>query len=140
MKINIETWKKPYMVSLPISWGDLDANGHVNSLKYLFYMEEARVRTLSFYGIDLAKMRSHKIGPVISRIEIDYIKELNHPDDVEVESHIEVESKLRLIFIQNIYRRSDNIKVAQASVFWFFMDLIKKRPISWENCISIMEK
>lgn len=69
----------------PLRWSDMDAYGHVNNVRFLTYLEEARVDLL----LNAAGERGRAMldtGVVVARHEIDYKKPLVHrPEPVPIE-------------------------------------------------------
>ncbi|MCB1192579.1 MAG: acyl-CoA thioesterase [Leptospiraceae bacterium] len=114
---------------IPVRWDEMDSNGHVNNKIYQSYLDEARIQAMTKKGYDFPELRKSNIGPVITKIEIEYKNELKHPDTVIVESKLEFLNKFRACFHQKLIRKSDNLLVCNGKTFWFMMDLSRKRPI-----------
>lgn len=75
----------PHSVSLnvPVSWGDMDALGHVNNTIYLRWFESARI--LWWERLDSnAALYAEGIGPILARTTIDYRRPVKYPDTIEV--------------------------------------------------------
>jgi len=60
-------------------WSDMDAIGHINSLEYLGYMQECRVKWL--LEMDLSYSES---TPVLLNLHGEFKAELSYPDSVDV--------------------------------------------------------
>jgi acyl-CoA thioester hydrolase len=60
-------------------WSDMDAVGHINSLEYLGYMQECRVKWL--LEMDLSYSES---TPVLVNLHGEFKAELNYPDSLDV--------------------------------------------------------
>ena len=67
---------EPVAVSLRVRPADLDGLGHVNNAAVLEYLEAGRWAWMDHHGIN----RGHAILPVVSRIEIDYVREIPYGD------------------------------------------------------------
>lgn len=69
-------------ISIKVRFSDLDAMGHVNNATYLTYLEEARIayfnEVLNYTENNLA------FGAVVAKIEIDYIRQIELGDIIEV--------------------------------------------------------
>ncbi len=126
---------------IPVLWSQLDSNGHVNNGVYQFYFDEARMRALEDKGFSLNEMRKDKIGPVMFRSELDYKKQLHHPDTVIIKTWMKEMEKARGILIQDLYRKSDGELVCHAEFHCIFMDFNKNRPwkIPEEKLKNLME-
>ncbi len=126
---------KAFELELRVRWGEMDANGHVNNMVYQSYLDEARGDTFARAGFDLAAMREKKIGPVIYRCEIDYHKELKHPDRVLITTRVELLSESKGAVHQEIRRASDGGLVARAVFYGMFFDFAARRPIAFPDFI-----
>ena len=63
---------------VPLRWGDFDALGHVNSVRYLDFMQDARVSLVHEFG--LPKSSLTEIGHLVARNEIDYLRPIGMDD------------------------------------------------------------
>jgi acyl-CoA thioester hydrolase len=57
-------------------WGDLDAYGHVNNVRFFDYFQEARVIWLTHSGV---RMDDPNFGFVVVHVSCDFTRELNYP-------------------------------------------------------------
>ncbi|GAA4148401.1 thioesterase family protein [Actinomadura keratinilytica] len=57
-----------------IRFGDIDSQGHVNNVKFLGYLEDARLEM--FHGDPVRKGEEPVRGMVVARHEIDYLRPL----------------------------------------------------------------
>lgn len=79
------TRKLVHTESIPIRWGDMDAQRHVNNTVYFRYMEQARISLFDKLGV-----RSNGSGipvnlsPVVITASCTYMKALVYPGTVEV--------------------------------------------------------
>lgn len=63
---------------IPLRWGDFDALAHVNNVRYLDFMQDARVSLVHEFG--LPKSSLTEIGHLVARNEIDYVKPIGVND------------------------------------------------------------
>jgi acyl-CoA thioester hydrolase len=66
--------------AVPVRWGDLDAQNHVNNTLYFRYVEEARVQLFAHAGIDLP---ASKVA-VLASASCDFLKPIAYPATVVV--------------------------------------------------------
>lgn len=66
-----------YTKTFTVRWGDCDLNGHVRNTVYDEYGIETRVGYMAERGFGFEQFRAHHLGPVVLRMEIDYLKELH---------------------------------------------------------------
>jgi acyl-CoA thioester hydrolase len=69
---------------IPVRWGDMDAEGHVNNTGYFRFMEETRMRWVSGMGIPTAP--PHPVI-VLLNAACHYHRPLGYPATVEVSLH-----------------------------------------------------
>lgn len=69
-------------VEFPIHWGELDALGHVNHTRFLVWMESARMALFERVGLVWDGQPSH--GPILARIEVDYLAPVHFPANIRV--------------------------------------------------------
>ena len=95
---------------------ECDMADGVNNSVYLNYLEHARHSLLKQYGIDFAVLARQKIGLVVVRAEVDFMKSLISGDKFVVKTLIQRVSKLRFEFAQDIFRLHDNALVLRAKI------------------------
>jgi len=64
---------------IPVRWGDMDAQRHVNNTVYFRYMEQARVSWFDTLGV-----RNMPNGPTVVNASCTFLKQIVYPGDVEV--------------------------------------------------------
>src|SRR5581483_1131269 len=69
-------------IHVPIRWGDMDAQGHVNNVVYFRYMEQARIEWLDRMRLHLGPLP--RLGQVIVTAACNFILPLTYPGTVEV--------------------------------------------------------
>lgn len=117
---------------------ECDLQGIVNNAVYQNYLEHARHEFLCTIGLDFAGLHTEGIDPVVARIEIDYKYSLRSRDRFVVRSNLVREGKLRFVFLQDMYRISDNKLIAQAKVTGVCVQ--NGRPIMPEKIIQAIDK
>ncbi|MGH8618340.1 MAG: acyl-CoA thioesterase [Burkholderiales bacterium] len=70
-----------FSLAIPVRWGDLDANNHVNNATYFTYCEQARVVWLESLG---AQNTAGGQGPVVVQTACEYLKPIPYPETIEV--------------------------------------------------------
>jgi len=110
---------KEYIFELDFKVRDYecDIQGIVNNATYQNYFEHTRHEFLkNVLGFDFAKLHTEGIDPVVFRIEIDYKLPLKSGDDFVVKLNMGTEGNLKMLFLQDIYRKSDNKLMVAAKV------------------------
>ncbi len=95
---------------------ECDMADGVNNAIYQNYLEHARHQMLKENGIDYASLARAKIGLVILRSEIDYLKSLVSGDQFVVNTSMCRISRLRFEFLQDIVRTNDGARIVKAKI------------------------
>ncbi|HEY3585636.1 MAG TPA: thioesterase family protein [Myxococcaceae bacterium] len=69
-------------VTLDVAWGEMDALAHVNNVRYIAWAETARIAL--FRQLGLATLPEDPVGPILARIECDYLEPVEYPARVTV--------------------------------------------------------
>jgi acyl-CoA thioester hydrolase len=111
-----------------IMWSQVDANLHLRHSAYADFAAQARIEILEALGINAAVFISNKIGPVLFREELIYLKELRPNDSIYITC---VLTKLnadasRWSFKQEVFRK-DGVKAAIINVDGAWIDTEKRK-------------
>ena len=90
------------VITLPVAWGEMDANGHVNNIIYFRYFESVRIayfEKLKF--IEYAHQTG--IGPILASTECRYKIPLHYPDTVSVGTKILSMDEDRFVMGYEVY-------------------------------------
>ena len=72
----------PIEIRFPVAWGEMDALGHVNNIRYIAWAETARIAL--FRQLGMATLPGDPVGPILARIECDYLEPVEYPARVTV--------------------------------------------------------
>ncbi len=86
---------------------ECDIQGIVNNAVYQNYLEHCRHQFLHKAGLDFAQLHNEGIDAVVIRAELDYKFPLRPGDDFVIRLKIGKQGRLRVIFNQQIIRKSD---------------------------------
>lgn len=107
---------------------ECDIQGIVNNSVYQNYLEHCRHKFLNTVDLDFATMHNDGIDAVVIRAELEYKSSLKPGDDFLVRLKMGRKGNLRLIFDQEILRKSDMKVAIEARIF---TALIRNgRPVS----------
>lgn len=73
----------PVTIDVMVSWGEMDAMGHVNNIVYFRYFESARIAYFERIGF-LDAMRETGVGPILASTHCRFRIPLTYPDRVVV--------------------------------------------------------
>lgn len=95
---------------------ECDIQGIVNNAVYQNYLEHCRHRFLNTVGLDFARLHNDGIDAVVIRSELDYKFPLRPGDDFLVRLKMGKQGKLRIIFNQQIFRKTDEKLMVNARI------------------------
>ncbi len=116
------------LLSAPVLWAQLDANGHLRHSAYADFAAQARVQLLFDKGLTLEAMTRNHLGPILFREEITYHREVRAEDTVRVTCRLRRarEDGSRWSFEQKIYR-SDEVLAATIIADGAWIDTEKRK-------------
>lgn len=117
---------------------ECDIQGIVNNAVYQNYLEHCRHKFLSKVGLDFNKLHSEGIDGVVIRAEIDYKFPLRPGDDFLVQLKMGKHGKLRIIFLQQIIRKTDKKLMLDARITTVLTK--SNRPVLPDILIEKFEK
>jgi len=110
--------KKTYAYRLDFLVRDYecDLQGVVNNAVYQNYLEHTRHEYFKHIGLDFAELAAKDIYLVVVRAELDYRTSLRSGDRFWVGLDVERASKLRFVFLQDIYQYPEDRLVLNAKI------------------------
>jgi acyl-CoA thioester hydrolase len=119
---------QPFERTLYARWGDMDFNGHMKNTAYLDAGADVRMMYFAEHGFSMREFEKRRIGPVISRDDLEYFRELRLLEPVRVTLTAaglsEDGSRFRL---RNEFFRADGERVARVTSTGGWLDLEKRR-------------
>lgn len=106
---------------------ELDTQGVVNNSVYQNYIEHARHEFLKHIRLNFNDLHEQGTDAVVHKIEMEYKRPLTGDDEFVVRTRAEQDGNVRFVFIQDIYRKSDDQLVFKGKVTAVFMS--NGRPI-----------
>lgn len=95
---------------------ECDIQGIVNNSVYQNYLEHTRHEFIKTANLDFAKLNEEGIDPVVYRVEIDYKLPLKSGDNFISKLNFEKDGRVKINFLQDIFRKSDNKLMLKAKV------------------------
>jgi len=117
---------------------ECDIQGIVNNAVYQNYLEHCRHQFLNQVGLDFVKLHNDGIDAVVIRSELDYKFPLRPGDDFIVTLKMAKQGKLRIIFNQQIIRKTDEKLMINARIVAVLTK--NNRPVSSEILVERFEK
>lgn len=116
---------------------ECDLQGIVNNAVYQNYLEHCRHKFLHAVGLDFAELHQQGIDAVVIRAELDYKFPLRPGDDFLIRLQMTRKGSLRIVFNQQIIRKSDKCLLVDAKITTVLTR--NSRPISPEMLIEKFE-
>lgn len=95
---------------------ECDIQGIVNNAVYQNYLEHCRHKFLNFIGLDFAQLHKDGIDAVVIKAELDYKFPLRPGDDFFIRLKMSKQGRLRMIFHQQIIRKTDEKLMVNAQI------------------------
>lgn len=123
-----------FIYKAKIMWSQVDANMHLRHSAYADFAAQARIEILETLGFNSDVFIKYKIGPILFREELIYLKELRPNDSIYITC---VLTKLntdgsRWSFKQEIFR-NDGVKAAIVNVDGAWIDTEKRKLTGLTN-------
>lgn len=119
-----------------VMWSQIDANMHLRHSAYADFAAQARLQILESLGFDARLLETLRIGPILFREELIYMREIRAGDSLKVTCVMTRcrQDGSRWSFSQEIFR-GDGVKAAQVNVDGAWVDMQKRRltalPQEW---------
>jgi acyl-CoA thioester hydrolase len=111
-----------------VLWSQIDANQHMRHSAYADFAAQARLNMLESVGLKLSKLFEYKIGPVLFREELIYLREIGINERIKVSCEI-IKSRpdgSRWSIRHELYR-SDGVKASVITVDGAWIDTTKRK-------------
>jgi acyl-CoA thioester hydrolase len=111
-----------------VLWAQLDVNQHMRHSAYADFAAQARLNMLESIGLKLTKLFEFKIGPVLFKEELIYLREIGINEHITVTCEI-IKSRpdgSRWSIRHELYR-SDGVKASVITVDGAWMDTTKRK-------------
>jgi acyl-CoA thioester hydrolase len=113
-----------HSVSVPIRWGDMDAQGHVNNTVYFRYMEQARIEWLESLRECVGDVDGQ--GSVIVNATCTFLLPLCYPGTIDVRMFIDAPGRSSLDSHYELWMNDRKYAEGSARIVW--IDLRTQRP------------
>lgn len=107
-----------------IAWGDMDALGHVNNVRYFDYFQEARIEWLASINFTMTANE----GPVVIHTECTFFNPIIYPATVRLDSYLNNLGNTSMVMAHDIYQDEQLMAQGSSKIVW--IDYIQKRSIA----------
>ena len=122
-----------------VIWSQIDANQHLRHSAYADFAAQARVNMLEKCGLSALKLFELKIGPVLFREELFYLREVALNEYIKVTCEI-LKSRAdasRWTIRHEIYR-NDDVKAAVIVAEGAWIDTVKRKLVALPKEMSVL--
>jgi acyl-CoA thioester hydrolase len=111
-----------YRTDIQVRFNDTDALGHLNNTAYALYAEQARVMFFHSLGLE-------KVTLILAHISLDFRKQVNFGDSVDVETTVEKIGNSSVTLIQNVFANHELAAETRSVVVLFDYESQKPKAI-----------
>jgi len=111
-----------------VIWAQVDANMHLRHSAYADFAAQARIAMLDTLGLDFATFQKLRVGPILFREELKYLREVGINDSIKIHTFLTKARKdgSRWSFRHEVYR-GDGTKAAIILVDGAWIDVVKRK-------------
>lgn len=114
-----------FETEVEIVWGDLDALGHVNNVRYFEYFQEARIKWLRALHITMDK----STGPVLLSIGCTYFKPVYYPATLRIQTLAQNLGRSSFEILHKVYLGDTLCAEAQSKIVWIDYKTTQSIPV-----------
>ena len=114
-----------YQKVLDIAWGDMDALGHVNNVRYFEYFQQARIEWLS----RLSETLAGEEGPVIIHTSCTFLKPVVYPARVAIDCYLHSLGRSSLVVDHDLYQEGELMAQGVCKLVWVDYKQSKAIPV-----------
>lgn len=118
-----------FITEIPLRWGDMDAEGHVNNAVYFTYLEQARMHFLK--TLELNKF-DQGVAPVVVHQSCTYLKQLFYPNHLRIEMFADPPGNSSVNVRYKVYATEGEeqlVAEAQSKMVWIDVASAKSTPM-----------
>ena len=118
--------KLVHSTSVPIRWGDMDAQGHVNNAVYFRYMEQARVEWLESLRERVGDVEG---GQVIVNASCTFLAPLRYPGTIEVRMFLDAPGRSSMDSHYEMWMSDQKYAAGSARIVWIDLQTQRSAPL-----------
>ncbi|MFD3003292.1 acyl-CoA thioesterase [Pontibacter toksunensis] len=111
-----------------VMWSHLDVNMHMRHSAYADFAAQARISVLDSLGLDFKTFQDLKVGPILFREELVYLREVGLNEKIKVTIELtKSRSDGARWSIRHIVYREDGVRAAVVTVDGAWLDVEKRK-------------
>jgi acyl-CoA thioester hydrolase len=116
---------------LVAGWGDMDFNGHMRNTAYLDKSADVRMMSFSENGFPMIEFVRRRLGPVVTKEELEYFKEVGLLEQLRVTvSNAGLSEDGSRFRVRNEFFRSDETLAAKVTSLGGWLDLSTRKFVA----------
>ncbi|MCT1530295.1 acyl-CoA thioesterase [Sphingobacterium daejeonense] len=128
-----------------VLWSQIDANVHLRHSAYADFCAQARSNMLNQLGLSLQEFNKNKIGPILFREELNYLREIGLDEKIKVSVEITKYNTQNSRFsFRHVIYKENGVKAAIVVVDGAWMNIIERKltsiPDDWKEIIYKIPK
>jgi acyl-CoA thioester hydrolase len=117
-----------FIYKAKIMWSQIDANMHLRHSAYADFAAQARIELMESLGFSTDVFKKHKIGPILFREELIYLKELRPNEHIEITCEVtNLNADASRWSFRQILSKSDGTTAAIINVDGAWIDTEKRK-------------
>lgn len=110
-----------------VVWGDMDALGHVNNVRYFDYFQQARIEWLETLNLDMLQTT----GPVVVHIACTFLKPVVYPAKLKLRSSLHTLGRSSMVMDHDLYQGDELMAQGMCKIVW--IDYLKNKSIRFPD-------
>lgn len=128
-----------YFYEGQVLWSQIDSNQHMRHSAYADFAAQARITMLESLGLKLPTLYQYKIGPVLFREELIYLREIGMNENIKITCElIRSRSDGSRWAIRHELYRGDGVKAAIINAEGSWIDMEKRKLAILPTTLSQM--
>jgi len=119
-----------YIKKQEVKWSDVDANNHMRNTAYSDFATHTRFSFFMDHQLGPEYLHQHRIGPVIIREELRYLREVKLMETTQVSCELlrATPDFMRFDFMQQLWRQDGKLAARiELDAIWLHLDSRKPR-------------
>lgn len=116
-----------YSFFLRVEASAIDANGHVNNVQYLHWMQEAAIAHADDTGCS-AITKAMGASWVVRSHYVEYLRPAFVGDEIEIRTWVTSMRKVSSVRKYQIFRKNDETLLADGETLWVFVEAASGKP------------
>ncbi|ACY17663.1 acyl-CoA thioesterase [Haliangium ochraceum] len=120
----------PVRIELPITWGQMDAFGHVNNTVYFRMFEEARIQLFREVGI-ATRTPNGGFSAILAATQCQFRRPMEYPDTARVETGVSRIGSSSFTLLYRVHSEAQAQLAAEGDsvVVWYDYAAAKSAPL-----------